>query len=226
MKSIAKLYLAYLEMTVISMVLASLVLISVSGFAYGGRGLIPAALAVVMLGVIAYVEIGRHRVLSAHPEFKRKPFGEIRLFLFKLQKRVLKITDTLNLRSRKQVIQQYLSKMAAIIIVALTIWILWSSFSISADIATLKRNQAIVEAGPGVPGTVFNRAVVIEVIQISAENPPKVTAVIKSEGYPEIRIENEGVGFTTTYNGRNRFLIRIIEVNNSSAKFFVERMVE
>lgn len=236
MRSIAKLYLAYLEMAVIGMVLVSLALISLAGFIYGGKGLPPAALAVVTLGFIVYVATGRRRTLDEHPELRRKLFGETRLFFFGLNGIVLKMTDSqasgpfldsFHWSSRKQAIQQSLSRIAAIMIVALTIWTLWSSFSISADIATqknLEKNQAIVAAGLGVPATVFNRAIVIELIQISAETLPKVTAVIHSDGYPDAKIENEGVGYEM-HVARNQFIIRIQRIDNSSAEFFVERIV-
>lgn len=219
MKSIATLYLDYLEKALVSMVLASLVLISVSGFVYGAKGGIPAALAVVTLALIACIEFGRRRVLKEHPEFKKEPFRETKLFLFMLQKKILKITNSIHMGS----LQRNLSRITAIMIVSLIMLTLWSSLSISANI-TLKKNQAIVEAGPGVPATIFSKALVIQVIEISA--PDRVTAIIHFEGYPDVKIENEVVGYQTTYvAGSHRFIVRIIEINNSSAKFFVERRV-
>lgn len=226
MKGIATLYIDYLERALISMVLATLVLTVVSGFAYGGRGRIPATLAVVTLGLIVCVAIGRRPVVREHPEFKTKLFGEIRLFWFMLQRRILRLTSSSNLNSRKQGIQQAVSRGIAIMVVVLGMWTLWSSFSISADIAHLKRNEAIAGARPGIPATFFDKVVAIEVLQVldGAGPSPKVTGIIRSEGYPELKFESEGVGYTTNYVGPEPFRIRIIGVRNSTVQFFVERL--
>lgn len=226
MKSIAKLYLAYVETAVISILLATLVLISVSGFIYGGKGWLPGALAVLILCCILYVSLDRHSALKESPELRGRLFAETRLFLLILQRKMLRMTRSFFRSSRRQAMQQVLSRIGPIIIVALTMWTLWSSFSISADIQKVKKNQAIVAAGPGIPATVFNRAIVIEIIQISMGTPPRVTAVIHADGYPDAKIENAPVGYETIYVGPDRFSIRVQKINNLSAEFFVERIVD
>lgn len=234
MKSIAELYLAYLEMALINIVLASLVFIAVSGWVYGGRGRTPAALATVTLALIILVTIDRRRLSSAYPEPTKKPFRALRLFWQKLHKKVLSLTGLLNSEPRKQALANNLSMLLAIIIAALAIGSLYFSFSISADISSVKkqakaynevpltRNQARVLVDVGEPATIFNNTLVIEVVQVTSGLSPKVTAVIRSDGGEEVRIEGQGIGYETTYG--NRFLIRIIDVKDSAAKFFVERL--
>lgn len=224
MKSIAKLYVDYLERSVIGMVLASLILILISGFTYGERGRVQAILSLVTLGLIGAVAFDRRSVGRDHPEFKSKSFREFRLFWFMLKRKGLIISDAFRLNSRKQAVSRAVSGGITIIIVILAMWTLWSSFSISADIA-LKKNQAIAGARPGIQATFFDKAVVIDVQQISAgSGSPKVTAVISSDGYPDVRIEGEGVGYETIYNGPSPFRIRVLEIHGSTVKFFVERL--
>ncbi|SRR6266404_208264 len=225
MKSIAELYLAYLERALISMVLASLAFISISGIVYGRSARIPAALAVVTLGLIFYVELGRRGVLKVHPEFERNGLREIRLFSYLVERKAVQISNALHFTSRG--VQQNLSRIAGTLIVVLIVSTLWSSFHISADI-TLRKNQVIVEAGPRVPASIFNSALVIEVLQISAEGGVhRVTALIHSAGYPDLKIEGERVDYQTTYAaGDRRFIVRITEIGDFSAKFFVERLTD
>jgi len=233
MKSFAKLYLSYLETVLIGIILVILTLIVVSGFIYGRNGLLPAALAVVTLGAVAYVSLGRSRALRAHPELRTKVFKESRLFYFALNGQILKITSShpsgplLDSLSRKQAIPQILSRITSITVAALAIWVIWSSFSISANMAqqeSLEKGQAVVSAGLGIPATVFNKSVVIELIEISSETTFRVTAVVRSQGYPEMKIEGAGVGYETTYVTRSRFNIRIQKIDSTSAEFFVERI--
>ena len=223
MRSIVGLYLAYLELIIISMIVVTLIFISVSGLTFGGDGLLPATLAIITLSLIGFIVISRRNALAEHPELKRRPFGEFRLFLFILEKKFLKVADSLNLVSRKKAVR-YSGWIAGAMLAVLLISAIWWSFSISADIS-LRRNQARVTVRPPEPATIFNRAVIIEVLETSAEangHPARVTAIIKSEGYPEMKVEGEGIGYTTTYAGR--FLIRILDANDSTAKFFVERL--
>jgi hypothetical protein len=90
----------------------------------------------------------------------------------------------------------------------------------------LKNNEAIAGARPGIPATFFNRAVVIEVLQVSdgSGSSPKVTAIIRSEGHPDVKIESAGIGYEIVYNGPSQFRLRIIGVDNLTVQFFVERL--
>jgi hypothetical protein len=220
MESIGALYLDYLERTVVGLVLISLLVIVVLGSTSGGKGVLPATLAAVTLGLIAYVEVGRRRVIREHPEFKRKLFKEIRLFWFLLQQKVSRQVGSLPAHTRKQATQQAASRVLALLIVVLATGTIWSSFSISADIA-LQMNQAIAGARPGINATFFNRALVIVVEQVDNGT---VTATVSSEGYPDVRIESQGVDYETIYNGPSTFRIRVLEINNPRVKFFVERL--
>src|SRR5205085_9711725 len=182
MKSIAKLYIAYLELIVIGMVLSSLAVISISGFAYRRNGVVPAGLSVITLLLIIAVSVRLPRVAGSHPEFKRKPFGKIRLFLFLLKEKVLKIIGPLGRKSQGTGLQQIIGGVTALLVLALTVGILWSAFSISADIA-VRKNQVIAEAMPGIPATLFSKSLEIDVVGTSET---EVSAIIKSEGYPEM----------------------------------------
>lgn len=224
MRPITKIYLGYLERSVIGMSLSLLVLISASGFAYGDGGRVPAILAAVMLVLIFSVEFGRRRVLLEYPEIKKKPFGEIRLFWFLVQKRTLNLAESITLNTGKQIICLVVSRIMVIVIIAIAISTLWMSFSISANM-TLKRRQAIAGAKPGIPATFFNRAIVIEVLQITDDgiSSSELTAVIRSEGYPDLRVENVKAGYVTVYNGPNLFSIKVITIQGSVVQFFVEK---
>ena len=211
MKTLASLYLDYLERVVIGMVLMSLIFILVSGFAYGDKGRLHAFLSILPLGLIVFVEFGRRRV--AH-DFKGKPFSEIRLFWFLLKEKVAKLSP------KKEMLQQTVSGGLVIVVVVLAMGVIWSSFSISANIA-LQKNQAIAAAMPGIPTTFFNKELVIDVQQIDNGPSPRVTAVIESPGLPSARIEDVGIGYTTTYNG---FRIQVRNIDDLTADFFVERL--
>jgi len=228
MKNILERYLAYLEFTIISLVLTSLIFIAVSGLIYRSQGLVPAAIAVLMLGLIAYIMIGCRHVAREHREFKEKIFGNTRLFFFLVREKVLGITDSSRFSSGQRLAQRVLVKALAVIIVGLTLGVVWTSFSISAEIARqkLKETQAIIGGRPGIPASYFNGTLVIEVVQISAEDngtPHKVTAIIHSAGYPDFNIENQGVGYETIYQGPNRYIVRIEGIKKSIAMFFVEQ---
>jgi len=233
MKSFAELYLAYLELAIISMVLASLTCISVSAWAYGGVYRLLAGSAFASLVLIILVAIGRQRTANAHPEFKRKAFGEIRLFTFMLQQKIAKVTVYFNSRSTRQVIQQNLSRIMAIAVVMLIIAILGSSLVLSADISskrkqTLLENQTRVLVKTGNPATIFNEEITIELIKVSESDsgyPAKVTAIIKSEGLPEMRID-EIVGSEIIYNAQHEFHIQILEASNLGVWFFVQRVID
>lgn len=229
MKSIAELYLAYLEKALISMVLASLVFISVSGIVNGGIGLLSAVLSIVTLGLIVTIEIDRRRAANIHPEFKTRPFGETRLFWVLFEEKVFRIAKSLHFGSREP--QRYLIRIAAILILALSMGATWSF--VYADIQ--RKNQAIIQVEPGVPATAIVKAAkigfVIEVVQISAQaSGHKVTALIHpvgnpdGAGNPDTKIESEGVGYETTYSVvSQQFIIRIIKISDSSATFLLER---
>lgn len=76
----------------------------------------------------------------------------------------------------------------------------------------------------GRPATFFNSALVIDVLQIADGGSPRVTAALKADGYPELRIEGEGPGYETFYEaGPIRFLVRILEIDSTTVRFFVER---
>lgn len=236
MSSIAKLYLNYLEKTLIVMILASLLFISISGYAYGRKGWVPATLSVIMLVFSLFVAAGRRRALDTHPEVKGKPFEEIRLFFLVVQEKVTKRIDFSSLDSQKQAAQRATSMGLLLVVGLVAIVTIWSSFSTSVQIAAAKRdsqqegglsqNQALANARPGGrPATFFNKEVTIEVIEVSeVGGAPKVTAVIRSEGHQEQRITGEGVGYATYYNGPVTFRVQIHEVQGSLVQFLVERL--
>lgn len=225
MGSIIKLYLDYLERTVIGMVLSLLALISIFGFLLGGNGRTPATLAAITLGFVLIVEIGRGRVRREHPEFRQGPLGEIRLFWLLVLRRTSNVANLLSRIWRGQISPEAVSRGIAIVFLAIAIWVLWSSFSISANMI-LKRNQAIAGATPRIPATFFDKAITLQVLQISDGDSPlsKVTFLISSEGYPDVRVESARVGYVTPYNGLNLFHIEVREVQGSTVRFFVERL--
>jgi len=230
MKTMIKLYLSYVELTVIGIVLVTLAFISISGLVYGDVARTPGLLAFGMIVLIAYIAIDRRKALEMSPELRENYFKESRLFLFILEKKLLRITNKPNLTPRKGLFRGHLGLIAGSMIVLATVIIFWSSFSISANIiSTIKQNQAVVVVDPNNHATIFNNALVIDLIQISNnanEHWSSVTARIKSEGHEEMVIENAGIGYETVYMGDNQFLIRIldVDVNLSRAKFFVERL--
>lgn len=226
MKFILESYLEYLEVTIISLILASLAIISIAGLSYGNRGILPAVLAIVILASVFLIALSRRKTAAKHPELRGRPFREIKLFLLTIEEKAVKLPRALNLASVK-LIQRFLGRIIVIAIAGFIIVPLWLSFSISADIAALKKDQARVVLDIENSATLFNRSVIIRLIQASPENnehPAKVTAVIMSEGYPEMRIEDVGIGYETIYNGVHPYRIQVLEVNDSEAKFFVGRL--
>jgi hypothetical protein len=207
MKAIAMLYLNYLELIIIGMVVATLGITLVAGIyagtADGGQALFPSLIPVVLsataLIAITSIAIRRHKVLDEHPELKTKLFKEFRVLNFAFKNK------------------------RALVIVPILILV---TLGATAYTDGLLKNQVIAEAGVNVDATFFNKSLIIDLIEISPENngtPAKVTAVLRSPGYPDVRIENQEVGYKTTYTGRDRFIVRIVDIKNSSAKFFVER---
>lgn len=217
MKNIVRLYFNYLELIIIGMVVAGLGATLVAGIRARSEALspeqVPAVLSfTIVLSAITLLATGitivvtvirRHGVLTEHPELSGKLFREFRLLNFAFKnKRVLFILPVLVL----------------VTLVA------------TAYTDKLLKNQAIVEAGvvAGVnyPATAFNEKMKITVVEISPENngnPAKVTALLQSGGHDDKRIENQEVGYRTTYLTDDLFIVRIVEITNSSAKFFVER---
>lgn len=227
MKSIIRLYFDYFEKMIIGLLFSSLVLISLCGFIYGRSALKPAIIATVVLFITAYVESGRSRILQESPELNKKPFKEVKLFSALLESNLVRITARFSLVSNKPKLQSSITKAVPILIVTLALYALYSSVLISANIANSKRlyrNQASVEASVGVPATLFNRLLVIGILQISAGDTPTVTAIIHSEGFQDLAISNQSAGYETTYTGRGRFRIRIDKFTPPSVWFFVERL--
>jgi hypothetical protein len=226
MKSFISLYFAYLETAFISMLLAALAFISVSGFAYGGSSRIPATLATLTLVLIVWGTIGRHRALKEHPELENQYFKEIRLFFILLQSKVMKMLGRVNWSSKKLALQQFVLKVISILVIAVAGYTIWASFSTSAAIQNLAPNQFVAEADVEIPATFFNKSLMIEVKEISDGSTPSVTAIIHFEGFPDGIINNKSAGYETIYHARDRFIVRIEGVSQSSATFFVERRKE
>jgi len=200
MKAIVKLYLNYLELILIGMLVAALAITLVAGLLAGGIALLPALLANTTIIAIGLITLGRRKALGEHPEIKTKPFKEFRLFML-------------------------VRKSKIILVAVLVLVTLGTTYSTNR----LLMNQAIASSGMGVSATFFNNALIINVLEISPGdkgNPYQVTAVLYSNGYPVANIENQSVGYETTYIGRDRFIVRIVEVTNIYAKFFVERIAD
>src|SRR5918912_1740222 len=169
MKGIVKLYLNYLELMFIGMLGTALALTLVAGVLTGGIALVPACLANMTLVVLGQVALGRRKALAEHPDIKSKSFKESRLFLFALR-----------------------SKYKLVLIATLLLVTLGAAYSTDR----LLQNQAIVEANTEIPATFFNRSLIIQVIEISAQDDttaPTVTAILHSNGYPDPRIERQAV---------------------------------
>jgi hypothetical protein len=224
MKSILSLYLGYLETVVISTMLGAFILISVSGFLVGNSARIPATLALVTLLIIAGVVVGRRRTLKEHPELKNKSFGETRVFFTSLQNITALIQKETGKGVERQGSHSLLGFIGVAIIVALMTLTLWSSVTISANMANLRKNQTIIEATKVIPAFAFNRALIIEVKEVSNVPEPRVTAVIHVAGFSDININNEAKGYEIIIQANDQFLVRINDVTPTGAFFFIERI--
>jgi hypothetical protein len=98
------------------------------------------------------------------------------------------------------------------------IFLLIIALSFSA-MAQLKPNQAIVEANREIRATLFNEALIIEVVEVSKEQT--VAAVIHCKDAENVKINNERAGYELNIR---QFKIRVQEVKESSAVFFVEKL--
>lgn len=84
-----------------------------------------------------------------------------------------------------------------------------------------------VSIGRGTTASLFGGSLIISLITTSFEGSPlryKVLATIGSPGYPNKQINLEDVGYITTYQGKDKFDIRITASDTFSANFFVNRV--
>lgn len=229
MKSIAQVYLAYLETAVIGLVTGFLLLISISGIAYMRSGLLPAIFAVITLSTIAYAGMNRRRILNENPDLNEQYFKEFRVFFRAFESKTI------------QTPQEVLIKVIPIMVVVIASLVIWSSFSISADVSKrenllqnrtkLTDNQEIVEATPEYPAIFYSnvsRKKIFEIglTKVSGKINPEVTAVIKPAGAPNgSMMNNETEGYETTYvAGNTRFKVQILKITDSSVYFLIDRL--
>jgi hypothetical protein len=81
----------------------------------------------------------------------------------------------------------------------------------------LAPNQAISEANREISATLFNEALIIDVVEVKAQ---AVTAIVHCKGAEDVAINNQRAGYEITVQ---RYKIRIQAVKESSAVFFVEK---
>lgn len=116
------------------------------------------------------------------------------------------------------------SNLLRIVIILLFIASLGTSYAVDLVL----NNQARVTVGLNDPGSIFNQALKIQLINASGGTPdrsPKVTAIILSDGYPELKIEDASMGDEFYYTSSKRFLIRVLEIKDARAKFYVRRFI-
>jgi hypothetical protein len=234
MKSFVSICLIYLETAIISLVTGGLILISISGITYDAIGQILAISAILMLIWITIVSLKRRQVLDENDHFNGKDFKEIRVFIIESKIMLKKIIRYNPLTGMIQY--------APLVIVLGAFVVLFSAFASSAEHTrerhereTLFRlnqeklltpNEAIVEAAPGYPATLFNKSLIIDVLKLSGGLHPRVTAVIKSNGLQDMAIDNELEGYETTFMGNNQFKVQINRIDSSSVHLYVKRLTD
>ena len=73
-------------------------------------------------------------------------------------------------------------------------------------------------------GIIFDNGLLISLTQARCEGTQcKVSGTVRSPNYPELKIQDQGVGFNTDYSGKGNYNIQIISADEFKAEFFVSR---